>query len=435
MLAIAATCLGKGTLHTFTTPDGRSLEAAILQYDARKGKIQIERADGKKLWTLPSVFIEKDQAYVQQWIVADQFMSPIKFKIKGQPQKDTSVSFRTVGGDQVKSGEKTSIVYELSLANRGGIAFRDIRIEYRAFIKCAGYEGREDSSRIDGGKLTLDKIPSGETKSCTLPPIGIATTFRVQTDYDSYSGTSTSYEIKIHQENLKGFWVKVYGPSVDGKPSVREWCYPSDTMEDFAWQAVSDSSATASAQTADSRQAAATRRNTLGIGPGTLAKEDPEEALKLMKAEYAKRADPEIAKNIGYTCLWYLKPADIESGLEWLKKSAADDCESACQLLTGFYSTYYGHKNRLDVEQAVKYGQQALSLKEDDMPHMTMALAYARDGQFDKAVEHQEKAIQIFEDRMNDRNSKSSAEYIARLEKILEGMEQKLDLYKSKKVE
>ena len=40
----------------------------------------------------------------------------------------------------------------------------------------------------------------------------------------------------IGEDDLKGFWIKVYGPSVDGEPTVREWCYPSDTKEDYTWQ-------------------------------------------------------------------------------------------------------------------------------------------------------------------------------------------------------
>ena len=79
--------LGEDALHTFTTPDGRSLKAVIKDYDDRTGKIQIEREDGKKLWTLPTAFSEPDREYIRQWIAVDQFMSTTKFKIKGDSTK------------------------------------------------------------------------------------------------------------------------------------------------------------------------------------------------------------------------------------------------------------------------------------------------------------------------------------------------------------
>ena len=84
VIASLSASFGEGTLHTFTTPDGRSLNAAIKYYNERNGKIQIKREDGKELWTLPTVFSEPDQEYIQQWIAADQFMSPMKFKITGK---------------------------------------------------------------------------------------------------------------------------------------------------------------------------------------------------------------------------------------------------------------------------------------------------------------------------------------------------------------
>jgi hypothetical protein len=56
-------------------------------------------------------------------------------------------------------------------------------------------------------------------------------------DYEQYS-----YQRKVMEEQLKGFWVKVYGPELDGQQMCREWCYPSDTMEEYTWQEVTKTS-------------------------------------------------------------------------------------------------------------------------------------------------------------------------------------------------
>lgn len=236
ILPVVPDSYGSGVPHTFTTTDGRSLEATILQHNDRNGKIQIERPDGKKIWTLPTVFTEEDQQYVRQWIVVDEFMSSIKFKISGQSKKDTRISYKNVSGDRVKTGEMTSILYEISLANRSQHPLKDLRLEYRAFIEREGHEGREGSSRVERGDVRIRKIPAGKTATHKLPSIKIETLYRIQSDFNSYSSTTTSYEIKTNEDDLKGIWIRVYGPVIDGRPAMREWCYPSDTKEDYTWR-------------------------------------------------------------------------------------------------------------------------------------------------------------------------------------------------------
>ena len=68
---------GEDMLHAFTTPDGRSLNAVIKEYNPTNKKIQIEREDGKKIWTLPAVFSKEDQEYIQQWIAVDHEFSHV----------------------------------------------------------------------------------------------------------------------------------------------------------------------------------------------------------------------------------------------------------------------------------------------------------------------------------------------------------------------
>ena len=216
--------LGAGALHTFTTPDGRSLNAVIKDHNTSNGKIQIKREGGKELWTLPTVFSEPDQEYIQQWIAVDQFMSPIKFKIKGDSDKDTV------------SKSNTTIEYEITLENRTDFPLKDLRVEYRAFILNQGYEGYKDSNRVSGGQLLIAEIPKGGRVSRTTHPTRLTTSFRTVSEFDTYSGSTTTYQKKTTSERLKGFWVRVYGPEIDGEPTIREWCNPPDTSEDFAWQ-------------------------------------------------------------------------------------------------------------------------------------------------------------------------------------------------------
>jgi hypothetical protein len=278
---------------------------------------------------------------------------------------------------------------------------------------------------VEGTRLDIGDVEAGEQIEATIK-IQLSTDYvMVAQSSQSYSGTHsyTYYGKKTYEDDLKGFWIRVYGPSIDGKPAIREWCYPSDTCDDFEWPD------TTSTRRRAGETAGIQRVDEYGIGPNSLAKSDPEKALQLMEKKYVTDPAPVLAKNIGYTYVWFLKPRKVEMGLNWLKKSAGEDNESACILLAGIYSTYYpGFASYLDVEQTVKYANQAQSLgDEGHLPHEMMASAYAQAGRFDKAVEHQQIAVRLFKNEFKHDNSQV-------MRSKLDKMEGKLSLYHNSRV-
>jgi len=386
--------LGESIFRPFVTADGRSLNAAVKDYNEHNGKIQLKREDGKLIWVLPTVFSEPDQEYIQQWIAANQFMSPTKFKIKGTSDKNRS------------SKNLTQIVHEITLENRTDFPLKNLRIEYRTFIfkkiLNKDSEGNKDSNRVDGGMFIAD-IPIGRKISKVTQPANLTTVFKHLSEGNASTGISY-YDLKISQEKLEGVWIKVYGPEIDGKPSVREWCNPSDTREDFAWQDLTPSRQTASPQKSES---------------------DPAEEIERLTKTYERNPSPRTARNIGYAYMWSLKPPNIPLALEWYEKAAKKNNVAACRGLAGIYSSFYGHTQYYSLEKTIKYAQQALSIDPDGhTAHRMMAKAYAIDGQFDKAVEHQEKALEF----LRPHRGKGS------VDSHISAMEKTLELYKNKKV-
>ncbi len=228
--ASPSTSLGEGIVfRSFTTADGRSLNAAVKDYNERTKKIQLKREDGKLIWVLPTVFSEPDREYIRQWIAVDQFMSPTKFRIKGDSDKDTI------------DKKLTKIEYKITLENRTDFPLKDLRIEYRTFILKQGYEGNKDSNRVGGGQWHIAEIPAGKKVSRNISSINLTAGFRTVRETDYYSGITSTSQQKTYQDRLKGFWIKVYGPEIDGKPAIRKWCNPPDTSEDFAWQDITKS--------------------------------------------------------------------------------------------------------------------------------------------------------------------------------------------------
>ena len=360
---------GEGTLHTFTTPDGRSLNATIKDYNDRTGKIQIKREDGKELWVLPTVFSEPDQEYIQQWIAADQFMSPIKFKIKGDSDKD------------IYSKYKTTVEYEITLENKTDFPLNDLRIEYRFFILRQGYESNKDSNRVDGGQLLISNIPAKGKVSLKVPTLDLSSVFRTVQEISGSSGSITTYKQKTFEEHLKGFWVKVFGPEIDGIPSVREWCNPPDTIEDFARQEMA---------------LAPQMERLVLIESRKLWKSDPEKAIEIAQQCYETAQSPAAACVIGRTYLHYLKPNNVPLGIEWLEKAAVGNDYNACCWLAKTYSTYIDPQYH-NSKKGIKYGLQAVSIiPRGAKGHEKLAEAYALDGQFKKAVEHAQIAYDTY---------------------------------------
>lgn len=295
----------------------------------------------------------------------------------------------------------TKIDYEITLENNTDFSLKELRIEYRAFIQKTG----KSHTRVDEGQLLITKIPVGEKASLKAQPIDLITKFETVHEEDSL-GYTTSYQEKNSREKLEGFWVKVYGPEVDGTPTVREWCNPPDTSENFAWQGKKNSN-----------------DPVYRTGSSSLTESDPTKALELFLTMHKKDPDSELERNIGYIYIWHLNPPNIPLGLEWLEKAAERYNLSACTLLAGCYSAFYGHPQCFNLKKTVKYGLRSAAINPRSFPHELMAKAYALDGQFDKAVEHQKIAVNLYKQSKN-----SSPEH-------LDSREATLELYQNNKTE
>ena len=411
--AAPSTSLGEVTFRPFVTTDGRSLNAAVKDYNERNGKIQIKREDGKLIWILPKVFSEPDREYIRQWIAVDQFMSPTKFRIKGSPKKSRI------------SEHKTEVVYEITLENKTDFPLNGLRIEYRAFVLNKGYDDKENSSRVDGGQLHIAEIPAGKPISEKTKAMTLITQFKHVKETTGTIGVYDIYDKKISSEKLEGFWIKVHGPEIDGKPSVREWCNPPDTRKNFAWKdAITHAPAVRAISSASGPHDYSDKELELLKEANSLQKSAPEKALALYRKAYEIEQSSWAESGIGELYLYHLKPTNIPLGLEWLEKAAVKNDYRAYHILTQFYATK-GDSQYRDTKKAIEYGLQLVSINPSYGDYRSLANLYAQDGQFNKAVENQKRAIEKYEKFYKQREDPSPA----RLSK----MEATLELYKNKK--
>jgi len=151
-------------------------------------------------------------------------------------------------------------------------------------------------------------------------------------------------------------------------------------------------------------------------------KDDPEaNRLYLLAAE---QGHPAAQRNLG---LFYEGEKNMDLAIEWYEKSVLhpDQELPVSNALAWIYATSSDPKYR-NAQKAVSYGLKAISGEQDDWASLdTMAAAYARSGDFEKAVATQNKVIQLL---TSDPQIRSASDY----EKWLVDTKARLDLYTRK---
>ena len=225
LMAVAASVAGSGQdeFRAFTSVDGRTIEARIVVYDAKKGMLQIERRGKRKIWVTPNVFSKKDQQYINEWIVASAFLSNSNLRISLQKKSTGSVgrSGESFGTDK---NQVHKLHFEVKVRNNSRNSMHRLKIEYYYYVRTKA-EGREDTICMGlSGSINIGTLEAAQGKTYRTD------TLRLETQYRKY-GNSGNYEElnwKISsEEELLGIVVRISGPEVEGKALYRDVVWPS----------------------------------------------------------------------------------------------------------------------------------------------------------------------------------------------------------------
>jgi len=406
---------GQETFRIFTATDGRVIEAKIVSWNPTSRKLQIERNTGRKVWVKPDIFSEEDLTYIKTWISANQFQSNAKFRIKADK----------VNGKSTDSGR--DIHYDLSFDNRTGMPLENVKVDYRLYIDESGHNGRKDTERCVGGQINAEDIPEGKRIKVSTTEERLNKIYKQvaytesETDIYGYTRTWTAYENKkVQEDRVQGIWLRISGPSIDGKPVVREFCDPSDLNKKFSWvehpKTVSRARTPSTTTTGNSAtKSLLTQAWNYLKGKGV--KKDPTKALALYEQAYGMDANKSTAVKIINI---YLRESGLrnEAEAELWSKQLEDQQQSGWGYnAMALYFANARNKNS-DGEKAVKFALLAADLENDAAWILdTLACAYARNEQFDLAIKTQEKAY---------KKARSGNES----DKRLKGYQDRLDLFK-----
>lgn len=216
----------------FAAADGRTIDARILEYNPSRNKLRIERRGKGTLWIGPEVFAESDRKYIEEWIAASLFLA----------EKNLTVSIKKVkigsSGSKKSLKETDRYSYEVKLQNRSKQMLNISNVEYCYYIRKIKTGGGRDIERSDGGQLKVGVLKPAQAKVVSPPTFSLFTIYRSYTEsyFDNYGGTQTDTSIvKVSEDKLRGIWIRIYGPEVDGRPLVRDVTYPKNLIEKVEW--------------------------------------------------------------------------------------------------------------------------------------------------------------------------------------------------------
>ncbi|MCK4564969.1 MAG: hypothetical protein KAU94_09895 [Verrucomicrobia bacterium] len=218
-------CFSAEDYRIFTDREGRVIEAKVVRFDPRSGKVTIERDNRRKATVSITIFSEADQTYIKESLLSQDFMSNSKLRISITKKKG-----KAPDGDNGQS-RKSPCHYEIRLMPSKETSFEAIRIEYCMYIQTTRKRGA-DSLSIRSGHMDSVHLVAGTGRVEKTKEIEL---FRTYQGIDNGPGQSMSY-LKESESYLKGIRVRVYLKTPGGHEFMREICEPASLAKKYEWK-------------------------------------------------------------------------------------------------------------------------------------------------------------------------------------------------------
>jgi hypothetical protein len=231
-------------MHAFSLPDGRSLEAEIVDYNAKLNQVELKRTDGKRVKVKASIFVDEDQAYIKEWDAAKAFTSDRLLKIsctdetieewKKEEYKDLRDTEGNVENYLMKETMFERVVYTVVFQNTNPSVLDNIRMDYRIYYE-QSKESRDKpvaEQKVLAGKATIPPLPGKSQKvAVSSDPVVIYKDNINSIDWSDGSAR-VGGEGKVH-----GMRARLYLKTPSGQEIMREFCSPSSlSAAKYLWK-------------------------------------------------------------------------------------------------------------------------------------------------------------------------------------------------------
>lgn len=246
VLGVFCVLAAHAELHAFTLPDGRSIQAEIVDYNAKLGVVDLKLANGRRKKIKPAVFIQKDQNFIREWAKFSAFRDASFFKIsckrklsdKWKEEETGSINYGSgqVEQETVSNTKFERYVYEVLLENRNAVALENMTFEYRIFyeqIESAGSGDKRSRSNVKNkvvsGHFKFDRLAAKGKSTKATEPVVIHEKEHLG-DF-VYSGGDPVKE----KGDIKGIWIQAHMKGADGQVITRHVYEPSGIEGHYAW--------------------------------------------------------------------------------------------------------------------------------------------------------------------------------------------------------
>ena len=230
LVSVISVCGVNAEMHDFSLQDGRILEAEIVDYNAKLVQVELKRTDGKRVKVQPSIFVENDQEYIQEWASLDGFRNKSFFKV--ECKKNTVEKWKEDGNIHEVRHER--LEYEVSLENRSAVPIKNLKVEYCIYYeqeKSLPGQKKTTAKLSKVGKLDIDKLATKEKRTLATESVVLNRYDFNSTDFYYDSGDPESA-----RGELKGIWLRLTVSVTGGQKVVRDLFEPSSIEGKYTWQ-------------------------------------------------------------------------------------------------------------------------------------------------------------------------------------------------------
>ena len=221
---------------------GRTMEADLISHTGISSDIIKIRMGGKQLDVEISLFSDKDQKFIRNWMEETPPKIDYAFRVEATLKQLGTVPKKTSSSRSSSSRTKTKTnVYEIHLTNLTRQTVRDLRLEYR-IVK----EGRSGKFEFQKGSKEISE-PMRYNQDVVL------TTAR--SDLDSYRSSYSSYSYK---EAVLGILVRVFDQQGE---LVTDWRSTGTKMGKISWEEIDRYLASRKTSSSRTRSTSSRRRS------------------------------------------------------------------------------------------------------------------------------------------------------------------------------
>lgn len=173
LLMLSTVCFAQ--LHTFTLPDGRTVDAEIMRLNEQRGTVELRRADGKVVNVKSSIFVQADQQKIQAWAANRSFLSERTLQVKiekavvenwkEKEYQDMQYSDGSVVKELMKETRFEEVAFDLTLKNRSKVALDSLGIEYIIYYEQSetAWDKTQAEQKIERGAYQLASLQPNQS--------------------------------------------------------------------------------------------------------------------------------------------------------------------------------------------------------------------------------------------------------------------------------